>query len=576
MDKAITDLLDLGAISTCEHMTGQFISKIFLRPKPNGKYRFILNLKKLNKYIKTNHFKMEDLRTAIRLIDKNYFMACIDLKESYPLVPIHTKHRKYLRFQHSNQLYEFTAMPYGLCTAPAVFTKLLKPVIGFLRSQGHLSTIYIDDYLCIGRTHQECNQNLQTTISLFQHLGLIINFDKSNLIPSKTCKFLGFLLKSEKMTLELPADKKLSVLKLIKKFKTLTCFTIRDYAKLLGTLVAACPAIPYGMMHTKIMEREKYLSLIQSNDNYDARMWMPKIIIPDLQWWENKIQSSCRQLTEAPFTLEIFSDASLTGWGAYCNGESIRGLWSSTEQKLHINLLELTAAYFGLKCYSKHLKNTSVLLRIDNTTAIACINKMGNTQHPHLNKVTREIWEWCEDHNIHIYASYIKSRDNIADQESRNTNIDTEWELSSEAFKSLCIQFEQPHIDLFASRINAKCELYVSWKRDPFAYNIDAFTLDWSKFFFYAFPPFSMIPRCLQKIKNDKAKGILVFPKWSAQPWYPLAMSLMISEPIIFLPNDNLLQSPFRTKHPLSPTLSLVAAVFCGRHSEIEVCQKAH
>lgn len=579
MSKSINDLINLGAIVPCEHAEGEFISKIFLRPKPNGKFRFILNLKPLNKFIHAKHFKMEDIRTAIKLVDENYYLATIDLKESYFLIAICQEHRKYLRFQHLNQLYEFTAMPYGLCTAPAVFTKIMKPVAAYLRNQGYISTIYLDDYLCIGSTYEGCQQNINCTVKLFECLGLIINREKSNLSPSMHCKYLGFIINTEDMCLELPTDKKLSISEIIRKFMSLKKCKIRDFAKLLGNLVSACPAIPYGMMHTKLLEREKYLALLNSSDDYDSQMIInPDTISPDLQWWASNIISSCRSLKESPFTVEIFSDASLTGWGAHCNGERIGGLWSSAEQKLHINQLELTAAYFALKCFALNTYNTSVLFRIDNTTAIACVNKMGSVQFPHLNDIARKIWKWCQDHNLHIYASYIRSKDNsIADWESRNTNIDTEWELSPSVYKTICMHFGQPSIDLFATRINAKCKQYVSWKRDPYAHNIDAFTLNWSKYnTFYAFPPFALLTRCLRKIKNDQAKGIMVFPLWTSQSWYPLAKSLMVSDPLTFQPNDELLLSPFRTKHPLSSSLTLVAALFCGKHSREEDCQRAH
>lgn len=74
----LDDLLSNGAISLCQPCEGQFISSIFLIPKPNGQSRFILNLKQLNKHIKTQHFKLEDLRTALKLVSKNCYMSTID------------------------------------------------------------------------------------------------------------------------------------------------------------------------------------------------------------------------------------------------------------------------------------------------------------------------------------------------------------------------------------------------------------------------------------------------------------------------------------------------------------------
>lgn len=125
-------------------------------------------------------------------------------------------------------------------------------------------------------------------------------------------------------------------------------------------------------------------------------------------------------------------------------------------------------------------------------------------------------------------------------------------------------KFGNPEIDLFATRINTKCEQYVSWKRDPYAFNIDAFTISWHDFFFYAFPPFSLILKVLQKIKTDDATGILVVPYWPAQPWFPVFMSLSIVEPIIFPPSKQLLSSAFSDAHPLHHHLTLVASVLSG------------
>lgn len=142
MKKAIEDLLGKGAISVCDHKSSQFISKIFLVPKPDGSKRFILNLKKLNKFIYSKHFKLEDFRTAVKL-SKNSFLGIIDLKDAYFLVPIHFSHRKYLRFLFNGKLYEFNCLPFRLSTAPYVFIKLMKPVMSYLRKKGFSSVVYL-------------------------------------------------------------------------------------------------------------------------------------------------------------------------------------------------------------------------------------------------------------------------------------------------------------------------------------------------------------------------------------------------------------------------------------------------
>lgn len=69
------------------------------------------------------------------------------------------------------------------------------------------------------------------------------------------------------------------------------------------------------------------------------------------------------------------------GWGAHCSGEDAQGFWSNTERSLHINHLELVAAFLALKSFARGLRKCEILLRIDNTTAIAYINRMGGVQY---------------------------------------------------------------------------------------------------------------------------------------------------------------------------------------------------
>lgn len=569
IDDCISELLESNFISPCIPCKKQFISPVFTVPKPNGKHRFILNLKELNKFIYVNHFKMEDYRTALKLLDKDCYMATLDLKDAYFLLPIAEEDRIWLRFYwnskcYNNQLFQFNVLPFGLCTAPYVFTKLLKPVLHYLRSLGYLSVVYLDDFLCIGDSFVNCFNNIQITRELLIKLGFIINENKSQLYPKQQCTFLGFIFDTNNLSLSLPSEKKNRIKLLADKLMKTRKITIREFARFLGLLTSACPAVKYGWVYTKLLEREKFLALNYSN-NYNKRMCLPKHLKNDLLWWRDNIDSSCCSFQSNGYALEIYSDASTTGWGSACNNQTANGNWSHSQMSLHINTLELLAAFYGLKIFASHLRDCNILLRIDNTTAIAYINKMGGIQYTHLNNIAREIWNWCEKRNIYVFASYIQSSENItADFESRQLNIDTEWELADYAFKEITLSFGIPEFDLFASVQNHKCCRYASWRLDPNSEIVDAFTFNWKNLNFYAFPPFSVIPKVLHKIKNDKAEGIVVVPYWPTQPWFPLWSSLIVSKVIYFQPNKSLLISPFRVDHPLHMDLTLMASRLSG------------
>lgn len=305
---------------------------------------------------------------------------------------------------------------------------------------------------------------------------------------------------------------------------------------------------------------------MKRTDDYDEIMAIPSSLKSDMDWWKRTIQTATCKIKKDKYDLEIFSDASTTGWGIACGNQKASGLWSIDERKKHINLLEIMAAFIGLKIFAKHHQGSQILLRVDNTTAISYINRMGGIQFPHLTDVTKQLWQWCETRQITVFASYIRSSENVvADAESRRIHPDIEWQLADYAFKDIVVNLGRPQIDLFASRTNNKCAKYVSWHRDPDAYAINAFTISWTGLNFYAFPPFTMILKCLRKIITDEARGIMVVPQWPTQPWYPLYKKHLISKLLVFKASDNLIVSTDSSRRHLHTTITLVAGVLSGR-----------
>ena len=84
----INKLLDKRIISHCTPTEDQFISSFFLVDKPNGSKRFILNLKAFNKFIIAPHFKLEELKTVLKLVSESCWMATIDLQDAYFAIKI--------------------------------------------------------------------------------------------------------------------------------------------------------------------------------------------------------------------------------------------------------------------------------------------------------------------------------------------------------------------------------------------------------------------------------------------------------------------------------------------------------
>ena len=326
----------------------------------------------------------------------------------------------------------------------------------------------------------------------------------------------------------------------------------------------------HGPLYYRNLEEDKKLALKLHKGNFDALMGLSLPAKNDLEWWIKNVDDSFNSISHGDPDITITTDASKRGWGAEFENIATGGHWAENESRQHINVLELIAGFIGLKTFAKRKENIHIRLRIDNTTAVSTINHMGTNHSDDCNAIGKQIWEWCIAKKIWLSASYIPGKHNVtADVESRRKQNGSEWMINQkilqQCFESLSFG---PDIDHFASRINYQLEKYVSFKPDPGAITIDAFSLDWANLKFYAFPPFSVIPMVLRKIQADKATGICVFPNWPTQAWFPKATAMLLQDPIELKPNKNLLSLPShpRELHPLHEKLSLIVCLLSGRN----------
>ena len=215
------------------------------------------------------------------------------------------------------------------------------------------------------------------------------------------------------------------------------------------------------------------------------------------------------------------------GWGASCQGISTGGPWSAQEKTWHINCLELLAAFVALKTFVKNRTGVSVLLKVDNTTAVAYINNQGGTVSRDLVSLTRDLWMWCLERNIHIQAQHLPGVLNrTADAESRSMKDRSDWKLDEQIFTDINRRYGPLEVDLFASRLTNQCRRYFRWRPDLFAEATDVFLQDWTKVKGYANPPWNL--KVLSKVQAQGAELILVAPAWKAQPWYALLLSILV------------------------------------------------
>ena len=219
-------------------------------------------------------------------------------------------------------------------------------------------------------------------VYLLENLGFVINHPKSQLTLTQEIEFLGFVVNSTTMELKLPGEK-------IKKIKSETGKALQSQtvtalmlSRLIDKMNAATQAIYMAPLYYKNLQGCLQEALQETQD-YTTPVILTGEAREELEWWKDHFsQWNGRSLISHSSTLTIETDASEIGWGAVCNGVRTGDPWRPQEQQMHINCLELLAAYLTVKCFAKDRSNLTILLKMDSMSALTYINKRGGTISP--------------------------------------------------------------------------------------------------------------------------------------------------------------------------------------------------
>ena len=411
----VSKLRKKGAVHRVQQSEAHIISPTFVVPKSGGGWRLIIDLRYLNSHMVPPHFKMEGLYMLPSIVRQGWFMVKLDLKDAYLTIPVAQESWSLLTFQvgSPHTLMQFRCLPFGLCTAPFTFSKATKPVTQFLQQLGVHLIIYLDDLLLAAPTKDQLLVDLSTTIWLLASLGFLINIPKSITTPTCHLEFLGFVVDTENMVISLPTHKLHGIQKEVSHLLSLDRVPVKALACLIGLLVATKPAVWTAPLHYRALQDLKIRSLRQ-HPHYQGTVSLSEEAQADLQWWHSELPSHCStSMLKPEASIVIESDASKSGWGAVCQGVPTGGRWTLEETKFHINYLELKAMFLALQSYVKSKTNVSVLIRSDNRTAIAYLNKLGSPLRSQLCLLALEIWEWCLLHRVIPHAEYLAGKDNV-------------------------------------------------------------------------------------------------------------------------------------------------------------------
>ena len=404
---------------------------------------------------------------------------------------------------------------------------------------------YLDDWLVLASSKEEALWARDQVLALCAELGIVVNLVKSCLIPSQVLTYLGVRLDSQTFRASPTLARRESLLSIIEEFLSSKSQPASLWQKILGHLSSLSQLVPGSRLRMRSLQLA-----LRKQWNFkeeDLLIYWNQQCQEDLLWWteNNRLPAGC-SLQELQPDLAFWSDASDKGWGAHLANHFTSGLWSGEEKMMSINRRELRAARLGLQSFQELVQDKVVAIFIDNTTAVAYLKNQGGTVSQNLNEEAQRILRWAEDHRVVLRPQFLLGSQNvIADSLSRPNQIQgAEWTLCQEIVDRLLRKWPAI-IDLFATSLNYRLPVYFAPLKDPLSAGTDSLLQKWDNIQGYAFPPFPLIRKVLNKIRQSTRLDLtLIAPFWPQKEWFPDLLELLVEPPLRLPERRDLLRQP--------------------------------
>jgi len=189
----------------------------------------------------------------------------------------------------------------------------------------------------------------------------------------------------------------------------------------------------------------------------------------------------------------VTTDASLTGWGATQEGKTVNGLWPNRLRSAHINYLELFTNCKALNHFLPRLQGHHVLVRCDNTMAVAYINRQDSLRSSKLHLLAHKLLVWSRRVFLSLRATHVPGILNVGASAVKGKPNLWDWRLHPQIVEMLWMRFGRASVDLFASRGNCHCPMFFSLRDVDAPLGVDALAHPWPRVLLYAFPPLCLI-----------------------------------------------------------------------------------
>ena len=315
--EAVLDLMRKNLVSELLSVP-EYINPLSVSVQSSGKKRLILDLRYINEYVWKQKVRFEDWEVALEYFQQGDYMFSFDLKSGYHHIDIFEEHCKYLCFSWELdgkvRYFSFRVLPFGLSTAPYIFTKTMRPLVKHWRSKDVFVVVFLDDGWFRAPSFLERDRVAKLVKSDLLLAGLVPNVEKSVWTPTQEIEWLGLSWDAKEGTLRAKRRRVEDLMSCIESIIIdLPYSTPRKLASFVGKAISLLPVVRH-----MVQLRTRFSSMIIAESNHwDKKLSLAsrdKVIEELFFWKENVERLNLRHVFRYSLPqVFVFSDASHVG-----------------------------------------------------------------------------------------------------------------------------------------------------------------------------------------------------------------------------------------------------------------------
>ena len=486
------------------------VSPLTVAKNNHNKPRLILDLRYVNSFVYKGKIKFDDWRTMQDFVDNEGFPYKFDISQGYHHIDIDENHQKYLgsswKIDGKIRYFMFTVLPFGLCSAPFIFTKVVRSLVKFWRREERKICLYIDDGLGASPSLDLALDEIEFVKNSLTRCDFVINSEKSVWQPQKEFIWLGIKINLITSHFTIPETGILSIMKYIQvTIKNLPYTTARNLSKLCGKIIST----KFVLGNIAQLKTRNIYKIIQAELTWDKRIQLHENhkAIQEIIFWQNNLRrlNSCVLYSFQVPTVFTSSDASnhalsaqfLKGRREYICFKN----FSEYEIKQSSTWRELFAIQFALHSFTPMISNKSVHWETDNYVAFLIVAPGSNKAH--LQTLAEDIYDLTIQRSIFLQVKWIpRHKNQIADTFSKTYHFD-DWETTDTLFHYLNRLLGPFTINMFADNENTKLKKFNSKSWCPDTSQVDVFAIGWGKDNNYLVPPIYLVTKAIKLLQSS-------------------------------------------------------------------------